>query len=179
MASTIYTIGHSTRDLSDFLDLLKEQEIKLLVDVRSLPGSNKFPQYNQDDLKISLNNVGIDYFHCAALGGRRPKVEKNTTSWRNTSFANYASYMKTAEFKAAIKNLEECAMQKRAVLMCAEAVWWRCHRSMIADYLKANGWEILHIINKQKLQQHPFTSPAKLVNGKLTYEKDGGTTLQD
>lgn len=170
----IYTIGHSTREVGPFLSLLTAENIQILVDVRKLPGSNKYPHFNQDNLKTTLADEGITYYHLTKLGGRRNKREPNTTRWRNPSFANYATYMKTEDFKAGIKKLEVLALEKRTVIMCAEAVWWRCHRSMIADFLKVSGWQVIHILDEKHQQEHPYTSPAKIINGKLSYA-DGET----
>lgn len=166
---TIYTIGHSTRDIKTFLELLMAEGIQTLVDIRKLPGSNKYPHFNQDNLEKTLTSEGITYYHLTALGGRRNKKEPNTTRWRNRSFANYATYMKTEDFKAGIKKLETLALEKRTAIMCAEAVWWRCHRSMIADFLKVSGWQIIHILDEKHQQEHPYTSPAEIIDGKLSY----------
>lgn len=120
----IYTIGHSTRSLAEFLDRLKSFGIKILVDIRSLPGSRKFPQFNKEDLKISLEEIGIQYIHLADLGGRR-KVKKDSINnrWNNDSFRGYADYMETEEFKNAIVKLEHIAIEKPTAHMCSEAVW--------------------------------------------------------
>lgn len=170
---TIYTIGHSTHSWAEFLEMLKSFDVKTLVDVRSLPGSTKFPQFNQDALIDSLTAAGITYHHFTDLGGRRKvrKDSKNTT-WRNTSFRAYADYMETEDFENAADHLAELALESTTAYMCAEAVWWRCHRAMISDYLKAKGWIVLHIINAGKAQEHPYTSPAKIVNGEISYEGD-------
>ncbi len=169
---TIWTIGHSTRDLDEFIHLLKTFEIELLMDVRSFPGSRKFPQYNKENLQISLPEHGLEYDHMKDLGGRR-KVDPHSKNdaWRNDSFKGYADYMETDPFKQALKNLEQIASKKRTAIMCSEAVWWRCHRSMISDALKVEGWEVLHIMNDKTATEHPYTSPAKVVDGKLDYSK--------
>ncbi len=170
---TIWTIGHSTRSLTEFLQLLKTFEIELLVDVRHYPGSRKFPHFNKDNLATSLPENGFDYKHIIDLGGRR-KMEPNSKNdgWRLTSFRAYADYMETTEFKTALVQLKTLATEKRTAIMCAEAVWWSCHRSLISDALKVQGWEVLHIMNQNTATEHPYTSPAKLVNGKLDYSKE-------
>src|SRR5690606_741379 len=139
--NTIWTIGHSTRSLQEFVDLLSHYSIELLVDVRSLPGSRKFPHFNKENLEVELPANGILYQHHLALGGRRKfhKDSKNT-AWRNASFQGYADYMESEEFKNAINNLKVCSQNKHTCIMCSEAVWWRCHRSMISDVLKLDGW---------------------------------------
>jgi uncharacterized protein (DUF488 family) len=172
-AHTIYTIGHSTRSLEEFLNMLQSFDIKILADIRSLPGSRKYPQFNKEDLKISLENVGIQYLHLADLGGRR-KVKKDSKNnrWNNASFRGYADYMETEEFKNGIVKLEHIALEKPTAYMCSEAVWWRCHRSMVSDYLKAKGWTVLHIMAIQKVQEHKYTSPARIVDGNVLYSDE-------
>ena len=169
----IYTIGHSTHPIEVFLAMLHSFEIKNLVDVRKLPGSRKFPQFDQDNLKKSLEDVGIAYIYEADLGGRR-KVHKDSknTSWRNASFQAYADYMETDEFKNAVVKLEEIATEAPTVFMCSEAVWWRCHRSMISDYLKVRGWNVQHIMGEGKSNEHPYTSPARIVDGEVVYTEE-------
>jgi uncharacterized protein (DUF488 family) len=168
--NTIYTIGHSTHSLEEFLNMLQSFDIKILADIRSLPGSRKYPQFNKEDLKISLENTGIQYLHMADLGGRR-KVKKDSKNnrWNNDSFRGYADYMETEEFKTAVIKLEDIAIKKPTAYMCSEAVWWRCHRSMVSDYLKAKGWMVLHIMGIQKFQEHRYTSPAIIVDENVLY----------
>ncbi|MDT0294222.1 DUF488 domain-containing protein [Mesonia ostreae] len=169
----IYTIGHSTHSLKEFLAMLTSVGVEVVADVRSLPGSRKFPQYNQDALADSLRKHTIEYTYFEDLGGRRKTTpDSKNKVWRNESFRGYADYMETDSFKAELKKLEEVASSKKVAVMCAEAVWWRCHRSMIADILKAESWEILHIMGKNKTTEHPYTQPAKVTKGKLTYEED-------
>ena len=167
---TIYTIGHSTHSLDDFLNILQDFNIKNLVDVRSFPGSNKFPQFNKENLKISLEEHTINYIHLRDLGGRR-KVQKDSKNsrWHNDSFRGYADYMETEDFKKAITELENIALKQTTAYMCSEAVWWRCHRSMISDYLKARSWTVLHIMAIGKAEEHPYTSPARVVNDRVFY----------
>lgn len=169
---TIYTIGHSTHPIEEFLSMLKTYNIKLLADIRSLPGSRKFPQFNQEELKASLEAVGIQYLHLKDLGGRRKKnKDSKNNRWNNDSFKGYADYMETETFQKALENLEELALKQPLVYMCSEAVWWRCHRSMVSDVLKAKGWQVLHIMGRNKVQEHPYTSPA-IVKGNEVFYSD-------
>lgn len=167
---TIYTIGHSTHTLAEFLAMLQSLDIKVLADIRGLPGSRKYPQFNKENLEISLPENGIVYTHLADLGGRR-KVKKDSknTRWNNDSFRGYADYMETAAFEKAVAELEKIAAEKPTAIMCAEAVWWRCHRSMVSDYLKVKGWTVLHIMAVGKVQEHKYTQPAEIIDGKLSY----------
>lgn len=170
MQRTIYTIGHSTRTFEEFLVMLRSFEIEKVADVRSYPGSRKYPQFNKETLAVTLPEHGIKYAHIRELGGRR-KVDKDSqnTVWRHPAFRGYADYMKTPQFEAGVKELERMAIANKVAFMCSEAVWWRCHRSMVADYLKVEGWLVLHIMAAGKAEEHPFTSPAKEINGKLVY----------
>ena len=167
----IWTIGHSTRGIDEFISLLEENEIKLLVDVRTWPGSKRYPQFNKDTLAESLNAHGIRYEHFPELGGKRKsKPDSRNTAWRNASFRGYADYMETEQFQKGIERLLDVAAEAGpTAIMCAEAVWWRCHRSLIADYLKARGVEMLHVLGANKVEPHPYTSAARIVNGELSY----------
>ncbi len=167
---TIYTIGHSTHSPAEFISMLQSFNIKIVADVRSFPGSRKYPQFNKENLKISLEEAGIKYIHFADLGGRR-KVKKDSKNnrWNNDSFRAYADYMETKEFENAIVNLEHTASEQTTAYMCSEAVWWRCHRSMVSDYLKAKGWNVLHIMAVGKVQEHKYTAPARVVDGDVLY----------
>ena len=171
MISRIWTIGHSTREIDAFISLLEENGIKLLADVRSFPGSNRYPQFNREALAKSLADAGIRYEHFPELGGRRkPKPDSHNTAWHNASFRGYADYMETEEFHKGVERLLALAgVAGPAAIMCAEAVWWRCHRSLISDYLKARGVEVMHILNIKKTEPHPYTSAARIVNGELSY----------
>jgi uncharacterized protein (DUF488 family) len=187
----IWTIGHSTRAIDDFISLLKENEINLLVDVRAWPGSKRYPQFNKDALAESLNAHGIRYEHFPELGGKRKsRPDSRNTAWRNASFRGYADYMETEQFQKGVERLLafarsdglgsrrnerdgwEAVTPWGTAIMCAEAVWWRCHRSLIADYLKARGVEVLHILGANKVEPHPYTSAARIVNGELSYAED-------
>ncbi len=167
---TIWTIGHSTHPVDEFTLMLKSFDIEILVDVRSLPGSNRFPQFNKENLEKSLPDNSISYIHLLQLGGRR-KVRKDSknTAWRHPAFRGYADYMETDEFYFGIKELTVIAAKKRTAIMCAEALWWRCHRSMISDFLKLQGWKVIHIISLNKSEEHPYTQPARIVDGRLDY----------
>ena len=167
---SIWTIGHSTRTFEEFLELLKIDNIVQLIDVRRYPGSRAYPQFNTDNLKTSLPENGIEYIHIEALGGRR-KVSQDSKNiiWNHPSFRGYADYMETSEFEDAFKTLVKMASEKKSAIMCSEAVWWRCHRSMISDQLKTKGWKVIHIMGKNQHQEHPFTKPAKVENGQLSY----------
>ena len=166
----IYTIGHSTHPIAYFIAMLKSFDIQVMADIRSMPGSNKYPQFNQSALDGSLKEAGIKYIHIPELGGRRkPRPDSVNTTWHNKAFMGYADYMETAEFKTAMEKLEQIATQQRVAYMCSEAVWWRCHRSLVSDYLKVRGWEVLHIMDISKSMEHPYTAPAHLVQGNLFY----------
>lgn len=166
----VWTIGHSNRSIEQFLELLASQQIRLLADVRRFPGSRRLPHFNQENLSESLSRAGIEYVHFPELGGRRKvRADSPNTAWRNEAFRGYADFMMTEEFRAGTERLLNLTRQKRTAIMCAEALWWQCHRSMIADYLKASGHEILHIMSGNKIEEHPFTSAARIVNGKLSY----------
>ena len=171
MISRIWTIGHSTRKINDFISLLEESGIKLVADVRLLPGSKRYPQFNKEALADSLGKVGIRYEHLPELGGRRkPKPDSPNTGWRNESFRGYADHMETDEFRKGIERLGDFANEAGpTAIMCAEAVWWRCHRGLISDFLKARGIEVTHILDAEKSEPHPFTSAAQMVNAELSY----------
>ena len=170
----IWTIGHSTRKIEDFIAALEAHRIKLLVDVRSLPGSKRYPQFNKEALGKSLQEHGIRYEHFAELGGRRkPKPDSRNTAWRNASFRGYADYMETEEFHKGVRRLLDLANEAgRTAIMCAEAVWWHCHRALISDYLKAQGIEVTHIVDANKNEPHPYTSAARMADGALSYTND-------
>lgn len=169
----IWTIGHSTRPFDEFVAMLQSFNIEHLVDVRSFPGSRKFPQYNKENLEKSLPENKIQYTHLKKLGGRRKaKPNSKNTTWRNASFMGYADYMETPEFKEGLETLKKLSSKQRVAIMCSEAVWWRCHRSMVSDALKAKDWKVLHIMGENKEQEHPYTQPAKIVDGELGYKEE-------
>jgi uncharacterized protein (DUF488 family) len=169
----IWTIGHSTRTIEEFLALLKQNQIEALADVRHFPGSRRYPHFGKAQLAESLAQNGIDYHHFIALGGRRrARSDSPNTAWRHEAFRGYADYMMTPEFHAGIEELLKLAREKRTAMMCSEAVWWRCHRGLISDFLKADGHEVLHILSAKKVEPHPFTSAARIVDGKLSYRAE-------
>ncbi len=168
--ATIWTIGHSTRPLDEFLGLLDEYRIQAIADVRRFPGSRKYPQYGTDALAATLAARAIDCLWLEALGGRRRAAPNSpNTAWRNPSFRGYADYMASAGFAQGLADLLDVSRRSRTALMCAEAVWWRCHRSMIADALCVRGIEVIHILDAKHTLVHPMTSPARVVRGELTY----------
>src|SRR5665213_1248152 len=170
---TIWTIGHSTRPMEEFISMLNSFDIELVADIRSFPGSRKFPQYNKEALSVSLPQNNINYVHLKNLGGRRKvKPDSKNTAWRHIAFRGYADYMETDSFKEGIMELEKNALKQRTAYMCSEAVWWRCHRSMVSDYLKVRGWKVMHIMGIGKDEEHPYTGPARIVNGELSYENE-------
>ena len=169
--SSIWTVGHSTRSVVEFNEILAAHEISALVDVRSFPGSRRYPHFNKPELSRNLQAVGILYAHNPRLGGRRrPSSTSKNTAWQNASFRAYADHMESEEFKQGIEELLEVARTKRTAIMCAEALWWRCHRSLISDFLKAKGLTVIHILDEKKTEVHPYTSVARIVDGRLSYE---------
>jgi len=167
----IWTIGHSTRSLDEFIDMLRSFQIECVADIRSFPGSRRYPHFNKEALEVSLPANNIKYVHLRGLGGRRKtRPDSINTAWRLAAFRGYADYMETDDFKKAITELELIARKERIAFMCSEAVWWRCHRSLVSDYLKVNGWTVMHIMGIGKGEEHPYTSPARIVNGMLNYE---------
>ncbi|MBX0332129.1 DUF488 domain-containing protein [Pontibacter sp. HSC-14F20] len=156
---TIWTIGHSTRRQQEFVALLQAFEIEVLSDVRRYPGSKKYPHFNVSDLELYLPEAGITYSQHPELGGRRkPRPDTANTVWRSESFRGYADYAETPEFEEGIRRLTEIASQQPTAYMCSEAVWWRCHRAIISDYLKERGWTVLHIMDSSTAKEHPFTT---------------------
>jgi uncharacterized protein (DUF488 family) len=175
---TIWTIGHSTRTLEEFLDLLREYRIEAIADVRSFPGSRRYPYFSRDALAETLPAHDVAYRWLPALGGRR-KVRPGSpnTAWRNASFQAYADHLDSTEFTEGLAELMTFAADKRTALMCAEAVWWRCHRSLISDVLKLRGIEVIHIIDARHSTVHPYTAPARIVEGRLSYAGAQGELL--
>jgi uncharacterized protein (DUF488 family) len=166
----IWTIGHSKLSSVDLIRTLKAYEIDLVADVRRFPNSRKNPQFNQKELAVQLSKAGIGYAHFPDLGGRRrPGPDSHNTAWRNASFRGYADYMETADFSSAIDQLMEVAGSRRTAVMCAEAVWWRCHRRLISDYLSARGIEVTHILSESNSKPHSLTEGARIVEGKVHY----------
>lgn len=167
----IFTIGHSTRTIKEFLDILKSFQISLLVDVRHYPGSKHCPQFGKKRLETSLRKAGIQYLHLEGLGGRRSpdkKIEKNS-AWRNPQFRGYADYMQTKEFKENLKILASLSTENVTTVMCAEAVPWRCHRAMIGDALLVRGFDVEDIFNASSKRPHHLTAFAKVNRNQITY----------
>ena len=169
---SIWTIGHSTRSLEEFIALLDTHAIQILVDIRAYPGSRRYPHFNKESLALSLNSKSIQYHHLAGLGGRRkPLPDSRNSAWRHPAFRGYADYMDSDEFKHQIHELETIAAMNRTVYMCSEAPWWKCHRALVSDYLKVRGWKVFHIITGSKVTEHPFTTPARSAQGQLFYDE--------
>ncbi len=166
----VLTVGHSTRPLTEFIALIAAHSVTSLIDVRSVPRSHHNPQFNRDTLPAALEVAGIHYSHFAGLGGfRRAGPESPNLAWRNASFRGYADYMQTAEFAQNLTSLMKLAEHERVVIMCAEAVPWRCHRSLIADALVVHGLRVEEIINLNRCQIHALTPFAKVDGMTITY----------
>jgi uncharacterized protein (DUF488 family) len=177
-SGVIFTIGHSTRPLAEFVALLREAAVALLVDVRSIPRSRANPQYNNDVLPGSLAEFGIDYRHAASLGGRRHRPKgappSRNTLWRVAAFQNYADYAATPGFRVGLDELKQTAVTQRCAIMCAEAVWWRCHRRIIADYLLADGVAVRHIMGPGKVEPATPTPGAQPQPDRTVRYEDAG-----
>ncbi|MBN8419184.1 MAG: DUF488 domain-containing protein [Verrucomicrobia bacterium] len=173
-ASVVLTIGHSTRTIEEFIALLKAHGATCVVDVRTVPRSRHNPQFNKDSLPQSLKKAGLGYVHMPGLGGlRHAKGDSPNMGWRNASFRGYADYMQTAEFEESLGELMELAQQETVALMCAEAVPWRCHRSLIADALLVRGIQTEDIMSPTRRQSHSLTSFAKVHGTTLIYPAEG------
>ncbi len=174
---TVLTVGHSTRSLEELMELLKLNHVDELWDVRTAPGSRRMPHFTRAVLETRLPEAGIGYRHVRELGGlRKARPDSRNTAWRNLSFRGYADYMETAEFERALEGLAAAQAHRRPAIMCAEAVPWRCHRSLIGDALLARGVEVLDIISEAPPQPHRMTPFAVLVEGAVRYP--GPDTLQ-
>jgi len=172
---TIFTIGHSTHSAEDFIDTLRAYDIQLLVDVRTIPKSRHNPQFNSDVLEKNLKASGIGYVHLAGLGGlRRAKKDSLNQAWENTSFRGFADYMQTEEFEEGIVKLVELGENRKTVIMCAEAVPWRCHRSLIGDALVVRGIEVVDIMSRHSIKSHVLTPWAEVQGTRITYPKKEG-----
>jgi uncharacterized protein (DUF488 family) len=177
MPNPFFTIGHSTRSSEEFVALLTDTDIKLVVDVRTVPRSRTNPQFNRETLPATLAGRGIAYEHSAPLGGLRKKQPGMSPDanafWENASFHNYADYALSDEFRSGVEALRALGHAKRSTVMCAESLWWRCHRRIIADYLIAAGEEVFHILGPGHVEQARLTSEARVEpDGSLTYPKD-------
>lgn len=166
----VWTIGHSNQPLRAFLSTLVAHDIALVADVRRFPASRRHPHFAQHALAASLQEQGIGYEHFPELGGRRSaRKHSHNTAWQNTSFRGYADYMETREFEEGIARLQAHAAEQRTAIMCAELLWWQCHRSLLSDYFKAHGHDVVHLISPTKQEPHPYTSAASIVDGRLSY----------
>jgi uncharacterized protein (DUF488 family) len=167
---TIYTIGHSTRPLEDFLGLLNAHSVHRLVDIRTVPRSRHNPQFNRETLPESLRTIGVEYTHLAQLGGlRRPRPDSPNRGWKNESFRGYADYMLTDEFEAALLDLIRMGQAEQVAVMCAEAVPWRCHRSLVADALTLRGVPVEHILSLKQRSPHRLTPWAEVAGTRILY----------
>jgi uncharacterized protein (DUF488 family) len=167
---TVSTVGHSTHPIDEFIGILRASGIRRLVDVRTIPGSRRNPQFGRENLAGSLQAAGIQYHHLPGLGGlRRPRKDSINTGWRNASFRGYADYMQTPEFGENLGHLIELASETATAIMCAEAVPWRCHRSLIADALAARDIPVIDILSATKWQPHAMTPFAKIEGHRVTY----------
>ncbi len=172
-APLLFTVGHSNQSLEDFIHLLQAHGVQMVVDVRILPRSRRNPQFNRETLPASLGAVGIGYRHIPGLGGlRHPKHDSVNRAWRNASFRGYADYMQTPEFEASLEELIDLARQQRVALMCAEAVPWRCHRSLIADALLVRGFRVEDIMSPTRRQPHRLTPFARVEGTRITYPSE-------
>jgi uncharacterized protein (DUF488 family) len=173
----IFTVGHSTRTIPEFADLLRTGPVELVVDVRTVPRSRRNPQYNEDVLGDELATYQIDYTRMADLGGLRGRSSAVAPDingfWENQSFHNYADYALSDRFAAALDELLRTSATKRCAIMCAEAVWWRCHRRIIADYLLTRGRAVLHLMGTDRVEPAHLTPAAKVEDGKIVYPQEG------
>ena len=179
MTHPFYTIGHGTRALAEFIELLQSVDVRLLIDVRTVPRSRTNPQYNRDVLPDSLAPFGISYEHVAALGGLRGrdrKVPQGVNAfWQNDSFHNYADYALTKQFREGLSHLRERGRTQRCAIMCAETVWWRCHRRIITDYLLASGEAVFHVLGPGHVEAAAMTEAAQQqADGSLVYPAEQG-----
>lgn len=169
----LYSIGHSTRSLEELVELLREHDIRVLVDVRSWPSSRRYPHFSRESLSKSLKEHGLEYEWLGRqLGGYRKKglgEESPNMAWRSQGFRNYADYTLAEEFRDGIRRLLELAEKDTVALMCAERLYWRCHRRIISDYLSVKGNKVTHILDRGKTEEHKLTSFAESVNGELRY----------
>ena len=176
----VFTIGHSTRPIGEFIELLRSNGVERLIDIRTIPKSRHNPQFNTDALAKSLRDAGIDYVHLKALGGLRKALrDSRNMGWRNASFRGYADYMQTPEFEEALARAIELATEKPTAFMCAEAVPWRCHRSLVADALVARGIEVMEIVDSSPPKPHKLTPFARVDGARVTYPSETGSLLAE
>jgi uncharacterized protein (DUF488 family) len=174
--ATIFTLGHSTRDLAAFSRVLQAHDIQLLVDIRAFPMSRRHPHFNREHLELWLPEIGCDYLWEKDLGGRRgkqmPPEQSPNIALRNPSFRNYADYMLSDSFKGAIERLVANAAARNTAIMCAEQLYFRCHRMLVSDYLVAHGHTVLHILDEKPPKPHTLTREARMIDGRLVYRGD-------
>jgi uncharacterized protein (DUF488 family) len=174
--ATIFTIGHSTRDLADFSRVLQAHDIRLLMDIRAFPMSRRYPHFNRENLERWLPEIGCDYGWEKDLGGRRgkqmPADQSPNVALRNPSFRNYADYMLSESFRQAAQRLVEFSEKNRTTIMCAEQLYFRCHRMLVSDYLLAQGHAVLHILDEKPPKPHALTKEARVIDGRLVYRGD-------
>jgi uncharacterized protein (DUF488 family) len=172
--ATFYTIGHSTRPLDEFISVLQAHSIQTLVDIRSFPMSRRLPHFNRESMEKSLLEAGIRYVGLKQLGGRRKKIRDDSPNiaLRNDSFRNYADYMLTEDFQGGVADLIQIAEQSRTAYMCAERVYFHCHRMLVSDWLVAHGHEVLHIDGTGPVRKHELMAEARLIDGQVIYRGD-------
>ena len=174
--ATIYTIGHSTRELADFSRVLHAHQIQILEDIRAFPASRRYPHFNRENLELWLTQIGCEYVWEKDLGGRRkqqmPRDQSPNVALRNQSFRNYADYMLSPNFESAVQRLVERAERAKTAIMCAESVYFRCHRMLVSDYLVSRGHSVLHILNEKPPTPHVMTKDARIIDGRLVYRGD-------
>jgi uncharacterized protein (DUF488 family) len=175
MSRVVWTVGHSTRSLEEFLGLLAEHDIEAVADVRRYPGSRRWPHFGREPLAAALDRRGLAYLWLPELGGRRtPSADSPNTAWRNAGFRGYADYMATEAFAEGLDRLVNLACGLRTAVMCAESLWWRCHRGLIADVLRRLHFEVIHILGPGSAAPHPYTAAARIVGGRLSYSAEAG-----
>jgi uncharacterized protein (DUF488 family) len=170
----VYTVGHSSRSIEEFIAALRAYDVTLVVDIRRFPGSRRNPQFDADALAAALDERGIEYRHLEALGGRRsaPEGDSPNGAWENDSFRAYADYALTEEFQSALDELVSFAENEVPVIVCAEAVYWRCHRRIVADWLLARGCDVVDIYDADRAEEHELTRFAEVADGRVTYPAD-------
>lgn len=168
----IYTVGHSTHPIERFLELVSKNRIAALMDVRSFPGSRRWPQFGREELARALEGAGIEYRWLKALGGRRHRVTIDSphTAWTTPAFRSYADYAETAEFESGLSELTELARAEPTAFMCSEGLWWRCHRRIISDHLMLRGWTVMHILPDGKQSPHQLPRFARIADDRLIYD---------
>lgn len=181
--TTVYTVGHGTRAIDELRELLNAAGVTRLVDVRRMPGSRRHPQFAREALEVSLPEAGIAYdWRGETMGGRRSRKEVRETTrhpaWRNDAFRNYADHMDSDQFRAALAKLEDDARAEAVAVMCAETLWWRCHRRLIADALVVDGFEVTHLMGPGQSQSHSLHESARIEKGRPVYDVGVTGSLQ-